>query len=822
MPDPLQILPAEIILRCIEFTPLSGVAALNSTTKSWHSFLETTHQDAIYSQQAHQLYNKHPRSDREVTQLSRDYKVFGEAKQDRSFVQYFRGVESWKDFCKRLALLQRNWNSNRPVVRESIVQVGYDPVWRFKPDFKRRFIVSTSQAGGVCVTDMDNGRMLWRLRREDVRMCAHLEYDQDSGTACWDRFGNAVEVWKADEVERGTFHRVAILNHDCETRGFQLSRFNDKETLCIVSSEGKGFVWDLSVHPPQQRKVLDIENEAVGHLDQGENTVMYSMGPRGYHVCSKTTGEIMGKLEPKDCPNIFHIAHPPPQSHTTMGAANHGPTARVCPPEHPRKDRLRPLKLYNGAHPVPRSPLAIENDEWGSGIISGNYMAGVSRAGRIFICTDFLGALADPARFRETTAILHTEGDGSTFELGGWLSIKNGRAIFEIIDSIYIFTMPDFGKIPETGEAQRPIWATPISSAPQLAVPVSFMGIYDDCIMHTYTTLGFRSLRPRRGSNGDHAPNERSRAFPTKAIRILSLAPNLARPGKELSYLEGMEVHDNSPRSSVTNQAPRTAPATRGLAQQAGILQLMALLTGNEGDDDEEEDEEEEEEIDEDTRERLEMEIEEDERREWEEYAAFEQEEEMRERQELADMMGLNDDEGDMEMLRSDEEGENAAPRAPYAPSLDDDDDDDWEDEDVMIGEEDHDPLHTTWMAHMPGQDENTVGPTPDDEGPDPYAELDRLHGWEEVATDVLEEIVLLADAETFDREEEEKNLHAYEHDHSVLREEENRFFEDVRTGEILEQDQWDDELMRNFDRAGGLDAWESWDALLSNPALSL
>jgi molybdopterin synthase catalytic subunit len=31
---------------------------------------------------------------------------------------------------------------------------------------------------------------------------AHLEYDQESGTACWDRFGNAIEVWKADEVER--------------------------------------------------------------------------------------------------------------------------------------------------------------------------------------------------------------------------------------------------------------------------------------------------------------------------------------------------------------------------------------------------------------------------------------------------------------------------------------------------------------------------------------------------------------------------------------------------------------------------------------------
>ena len=171
MPDPLQVLPAEVILRCIEFTTLSGIAALNSTTKAWHGFLDTTHQDTIYSTQAHNLYSLHPRSDRETLSLNRDFKVFGTPQNDRSFVKYFHGVQSWKEFCKRLVLLEGNWSSKRPVVRESVVQVGYDPVWRFKPDFKRRFIVSTSQAGGVCVTDMDDGRMLWRLRREDVRMC---------------------------------------------------------------------------------------------------------------------------------------------------------------------------------------------------------------------------------------------------------------------------------------------------------------------------------------------------------------------------------------------------------------------------------------------------------------------------------------------------------------------------------------------------------------------------------------------------------------------------------------------------------------------------
>jgi hypothetical protein len=523
---------------------------------------------------------------------------------------------------------------------------------------------------------------------------AHLEYDQESGTACWDRFGNAIEVWKADEVERGSFHRVSILEHDCETRGFQLSRFNDKETLCVVSSEGKGFVWDLSVHPPRQQKVLEIENEAVGHLDQGKDTVCYSMGTRGYHVCSKTTGELMGRFDPKECRNIYHIAHPPPQPNLTMGSRDHGPTAQVNPPQAPRKDRLTPLKLYNGPHPVPRSPLAIENDEWGSGIISGNYMCGVSRGGRVFICTDFLGALADPVLFQATTAIIHTEGDGSTFELGGWLTLRNGRAAFEVIDNVYIFSLPEFGQLPKTGEEQRPIWATSISSAPQLAVPVSFMGIYDDCIMYTYTTLGFRSpsTRQRRGSQTNRS--ERTRAFPTKAIRILSLAPELSRPGKELSYIEGLEVNDDTSRSTGNPSSRRgntnPTPQARGAAMQAGLLQLMALLTNNPDDSDSETSSNHQPQhpdlvLDEAGRAELYASITEAERTEWVEDDDYDDMLEAEDRQQIAEMMGFRDEGEAMEMLRSDDEDEIAVGggRGFYAPSLDDydEDEDEWEDE---------------------------------------------------------------------------------------------------------------------------------------------
>ena len=74
---------------------------------------------------------------------------------------------------------------------------------------------------------------------------------------------------------------------------------------------------------------------------------------------------------------------------------------------------------------------------------------------------------------------------------------------------------------------------------------------------------------------------------------------------------------------------------------QAGLLQLMALLTGGEEDS---ESEAEDSEMDEDARERLVAELDDDERREWEEYQAFEREEEQRERAEMADMLGWNDE----------------------------------------------------------------------------------------------------------------------------------------------------------------------------------
>lgn len=475
--DPLTLLPPEIVLRILDFTPVSGLASLLATSKAWYAFIEDRHQDAIYSAKT-----THPEGAHDFDFL----------KNTNSFAKFFKDTSSWKDLCKRQTLLPRNWNRECPQTKESVVQVGNDPVWRFRPDFKRRIFVSTSQAGGLNVTSMDTGELLWRLPSTlvtdapGVRPYAHLEYED--GTAVFDREGDAVEVWRHNDEkpwdQRGEFVSVAVLPHDCQTRGFQLSF----KTLCVVSTQGEGFVYDFSVTPPRLSIHLEIENDAVGHLDQDQEAVMYSMGTRGYHIYNKASGKFIGAIQPRKCEALYHLRHPSSPTATSYSDARHGPTQRIFPPLHPSNTRLKSIKLESG--PLPSSfndehaPLA--EDEWGAGMLCEGIMAGVSRHGRVFICSDWRKYL-EAGDGKAGASVVECESDGTSFDLGGWLSVKGHRVMFEIQDRVYVLALDDEGRMQDPESITKGNYSLRTSSAPQLAVPVSFMGLYDDCIMHTYT-----------------------------------------------------------------------------------------------------------------------------------------------------------------------------------------------------------------------------------------------------------------------------------------------------------------------------------------------
>ncbi|KKK24688.1 hypothetical protein ARAM_003778 [Aspergillus rambellii] len=525
--DPLRVFPPELVLRVLDFVPVSSLASLTLVSTAWHRFIDVTHQDAIYSSVSKTA--QPPGSGRSLAFLS----------ESTSFSKWYgEDTASWKELCKRQTLLARNWAQPRPSTGESLLQVGHDPVWRFRPDFKRRFFVSTSHAGGLNVTDMDTGRILWRLpstldtdHEHAVRPYAHLEY-QD-GIAVFDRDGDAVEVWQADleGANRGQFGRIAVLDHTCQTRGFQLSYW----TLCVVSSEGQGFVYDMTQRPPKLTTHMEIAHDAVGHLDQDHEIVVYSMGPQGYHVHDKASGSLLGVLQPSHCTEKYHIRPPPASSSyataTVAGAALYGPRHPVFPPRSHCRDRLVPIKVSTG--PLP-TPTDLEHawhgeNEWGAGMLDNDLFVGFSRAGHVFVCSDWRRALRDPASLAATSAIIECESDGSNFDLGGWLSVRNGRLMFEIQDRIYVVALDENNSVQEVNHPVRASYSLLTGSAPQLSVPVSFMSLYDDAIMTTYTTLGRRqSLFDQPGDIPEREDELVAGIFPTVLIRIVSLAPDLS------------------------------------------------------------------------------------------------------------------------------------------------------------------------------------------------------------------------------------------------------------------------------------------------------
>ncbi|KAI5357585.1 Putative F-box domain-containing protein [Septoria linicola] len=510
--DPLHFLPSEVVLRILDFTSTADLACLTRLNRPWHSFIDEDHQDVIYGPKT-----SHPPG-------AKDFEFL---KDNDSFTKYYTGVSSWKELCKRQTLLPKNWNAESPVTRESTIQIGDHPVWRFKPDFQRRLILSTSQAGGLSVVDMDSGELLFHLPRDVVRPFAHLEY-QD-GTAVFDREGNSVEVWRTDDVStRGQFTRVAVLPHEKMTRGFQLSF----DTLCVVSSEGQGFVYeDMTRGQPRLKTQMTIEEGATGHLHQCTDAVAWSQATKGYHFYDKTSGQCLGVLQPAFCSSeqssgqFFHMKHGQGgyTSGFRLGEGSLAGLQNVFPPQHPRRDRTSKASVLAGPMPLTDGEfIPLADDEWGAGMLDGNLFVGVSRGGRVFICSNWRKALQGSTAFASHTFIVECDSDGSTFDLGGWLSVRSHRVMFEIQDHIYVLGLDDQDRVvaSETAPA-RPSFTFASCLSEQLAVPVSFMSLYEDCIMTTYTTL-----RHRDRSIFQLASRGRG-VIPTKLIRTLSFAPDL-------------------------------------------------------------------------------------------------------------------------------------------------------------------------------------------------------------------------------------------------------------------------------------------------------
>ncbi|KAK5727821.1 hypothetical protein LTR17_012479 [Elasticomyces elasticus] len=546
--NPLLALPPELVLRILEFAPLPTLNSLTQSSKAWHDFIDKTHQDAIYT-----AYNN-------------TYIPNKSGNSPSSFSKYLEGNLSPKLLCEHQTLLSQNWSSPNPSTSESVFQVGSDAVWRIRADFHRRFLLSTSLGGGLYVTDMDTGALIWRLPStldrdwDSVRPYAHLEYE--NGTAVFDREGNALEVWRTDVdgLPRGEFKRIAVLPHDCQTRGFHLSG----GTLCVVATEGHGFVYDMLQQPPALTRRLEIADDATGHLFQDAEVVMYSMNEQGYHFYDKAEGKLLGVLNPGAVPSRCHIEHPSPPP--SLG--RHGSMSNI--PNPPASGRLVGLSVVEG--PVFRPEvMRLEEDEWGAGSLDGDLMVGLSRAGRVFVCPDWRKALQGDYR---DSVVVESEYDNTDFDLGGWLSVKDHRIMFEVRDLIYILALDDDNRvqIQEAGQElrSRPSYALATSSAPQLStVPVSFMALFDDCLVSTYATLDWRETDGHIPADQPTHLGPAHDVFPTQTIRIVSFAPEVPARSKATSH------------TATATLAKMGSNDLENSEQQTFVLPVRTLGTGS-------------------------------------------------------------------------------------------------------------------------------------------------------------------------------------------------------------------------------------------------
>ncbi|KAI9697728.1 MAG: hypothetical protein M1820_007715 [Bogoriella megaspora] len=497
----LAQLPSEIVLRILDYLPPSSVARLTRASKNWHRFIDDAHQDQIY-------FSKTDRPSKK-----RDLNFLGGT---QSFIRYYDGIKCWKELCKKQTLLKRNWASDQPWTQEAIVHVfpQSQAIWRFRPDFQNRLFLFTTMHGGIFVKDMDTGSILWSLAA--VRPFAHLEYD--AGWAAWDRTGNAIEIWRLVRDSRTSteLRQIAILQHDCETRGFHLIY----PTLCVVSVEGRAFVYDISHDPPKMQTKFGIEAGAVGHLCQDKTAVVFSLGLKGYHIHCKTSGALLGVLEPQYfATNIYHIRHPQSSNMSRMNKVYDSKTSPF-PLSSSSQDRLVRLELGYGPHSRHTSDyLSPQDDEWGAGLISDKLMVGISKSGRLLICSNWPEAMRSRERAAAVSTIIECETDAENFHLGGWLSLNQGRVMFEVGDMIYLLSIPEDG-IPFVHQTEPLLAMLASGTMPsvQLSEPISWMGVFDDCVMATSLILA------RDPRHVVQYPLDGT--YEEKAIRVLSFAPS--------------------------------------------------------------------------------------------------------------------------------------------------------------------------------------------------------------------------------------------------------------------------------------------------------
>ncbi|EDR04773.1 uncharacterized protein LACBIDRAFT_303972 [Laccaria bicolor S238N-H82] len=182
-------LPVELIFEVLSHLPLKNLAVFPVVCREWLEFIKEN-ESTIYHNAA-QFHNFVPAS----SSSQRLHEALKELYSQRSL----QGVNSWKELCQRRLQIQQSWLGNAP---SRIVRHHTSPnrrVHRIKVDELAGFIITTSQSGGLAVTDINTDQLLWSLPETYVRAYAHCEYS--NGYIIFDRFTSEKEIWRLSSID---------------------------------------------------------------------------------------------------------------------------------------------------------------------------------------------------------------------------------------------------------------------------------------------------------------------------------------------------------------------------------------------------------------------------------------------------------------------------------------------------------------------------------------------------------------------------------------------------------------------------------------------
>ncbi|TDL20553.1 hypothetical protein BD410DRAFT_790777 [Rickenella mellea] len=217
----LSALPPEIVLNVLSYINIHQIHRLQLVSRTWNSFI-STNESTIYRECAVLHLFAKP----DIPLCDARGSLHG---------TWLDDLNSWKDLFQRLFSLEHNWEGAgcqfpQPPIEKYMSHATLG-VHRIKVDEEHGLVISTHRRGGLVVSSINHGGMLFKLSSNYVRRRAHVEYA--SGYVIFDRLDpHSLEVWRletpswdgtsipSDPPNRSRLHptQIAASQHEIQYR----------------------------------------------------------------------------------------------------------------------------------------------------------------------------------------------------------------------------------------------------------------------------------------------------------------------------------------------------------------------------------------------------------------------------------------------------------------------------------------------------------------------------------------------------------------------------------------------------------------------------